>query len=99
MNNAVYWVGRSEERVIRFDFVDGKIVVGDTGPGIDRDDVWRLFQLFYTRRSSGRGVGLYLSRVNLEAGRHAIRYATEEDPHILPGANFIIEMRGLEGGA
>jgi signal transduction histidine kinase len=73
-------------------------VVADTGPGVDRDDVWRLFQLFFTKRSSGRGVGLYLSRVNLEAGRHSIRYAEDSDPHVLSGANFIIELRGVSDG-
>ncbi|HEV2818257.1 MAG TPA: ATP-binding protein [Allosphingosinicella sp.] len=98
VNNAIYWVGRSPERIIRLDFVDGKVIVADTGPGVDKDDIWRLFQLFFTKRASGRGVGLYLSRINLEAGRHTIRYAEEGDPHILPGANFIIEFRGLGGG-
>lgn len=98
VNNAIYWVARSDERIVRLDFVDGKVVIGDTGPGVDRDDVWRLFQLFFTKRTSGRGVGLYLSKVNLEAGRHGIRYAEEDDPHILPGANFIIELRGLADG-
>ena len=96
VNNAVYWVARSDERVIRLDLVDGVVVVADTGPGVDKDDVGRLFQLFYTRRPSGRGVGLYLCRVNLEAGRHSIRYAAPEDPHVLSGANFVIEFRGLK---
>lgn len=95
VNNAIYWVALSDERIIRFDFVDHKVVVADTGPGVDRDDVWRLFQLFYTKRTSGRGVGLYLCRVNLEAGRHSIRYAGEDDPHVLSGANFVIELRGV----
>jgi signal transduction histidine kinase len=99
VNNSIYWVGRSEDRRIRLDFIDEKIVVGDSGPGVDRDDVRRLFQLFYTRRTSGRGVGLYLARVNLEAGRHTIRYATDDDPQTLSGANFIIEIRGLDSGA
>lgn len=98
VNNAVYWVARSPVRVVRLDFIEGKVVVADTGPGVDRDDVWRLFQLFFTKRSSGRGVGLYLSRVNLEAGRHSIRYAEDSDPHVLPGANFIIELRGVSDG-
>lgn len=98
VNNAIYWVARSPERVVRLDFAEGKVVVADTGPGVDRDDVWRLFQLFFTKRSSGRGVGLYLSRVNLEAGRHSIRYAEDSDPHVLPGANFIIELRGVSDG-
>lgn len=95
INNAVYWVARSADRKIEIDYVDGKVVIGDTGPGVDRDDVWRLFQLFYTTRARGRGVGLHLSKVNLEAGRHTIRYAQDEDPRVLPGANFIIELRGV----
>ena len=98
VNNAIYWVARSPERVVRLDFIDSKVVIADTGPGVDRDDVWRLFHLFFTKRSSGRGVGLYLSRVNLEAGRHAIRYAEGSDPRVLPGANFIIELRGVSDG-
>ncbi|MDG2535251.1 ATP-binding protein [Sphingomonas sp. HITSZ_GF] len=95
VNNSLYWVGRQESRRIHLDFVDEKIVVADSGPGVDKDDIGRLFQLFFTRRNAGRGVGLYLARVNLEAGRHIIRYATDDDPHVLPGANFIIEIRGV----
>lgn len=99
VNNSIYWVGRSETRMIRLDYIDQRVVVGDTGPGVDRDDIWRLFQLFYTRRTAGRGVGLYLARVNLEAGRHTIRYAGEDDPRTLPGANFVLEIRGIESAA
>lgn len=95
VNNAVYWVTQSDDRRIRLDFKDGKVVIADSGPGVDRDDVSRLFDLFFTRRRAGRGVGLYLSRVNLAVANHRIRYATEEDPKVLPGANFIIEFRGV----
>jgi signal transduction histidine kinase len=98
VNNAIYWVGRSSERQIRLDFLGGKVVVADSGPGVDRDDVPRLFTLFFTKRNAGRGVGLYLAKVNLEAGRHSIWYAGDEDPHVLGGANFIIEFRGLSSG-
>lgn len=98
VNNSIYWVGRSENRRIRLDLLDGQIVVGDSGPGVDKDDVENLFQLFYTRRPSGRGVGLYLARVNLEAGRHSIRYAADDDPRTLPGANFVLRIRGLVSG-
>ena len=95
VNNATYWAGRASSPAITFDFVDGKAVVADNGPGVDPDDRDRLFQLFFSRRPDGRGVGLYLARVNLAAANHQIRYAREDDPHILPGANFIIEFRGV----
>jgi signal transduction histidine kinase len=96
VNNSIYWVGRSEERKIALDYQDHKVIVGDTGPGVDPDDRGRLFNLFFSKRHAGRGVGLYLCKVNLEAGRHSIRYANDADPKVLSGANFIIEFRGLQ---
>ena len=95
VNNAVYWASQSVERQIRLDFVDGLVVVADSGRGVDPDDVPRLFELFFTRRRDGRGVGLYLSRANLAVARHTIRYARDDDPHVLGGANFIIDFRGV----
>lgn len=95
VNNAIYWVAQEAERKIRIDFVEGKVVVADSGPGVDPDDAERIFELFFTRRRFGRGVGLYLSRANLAVAGHRIRYATKSDPKVLSGANFIIEFRGV----
>lgn len=95
VNNAAYWVTHSADRRITIDYVDGKVVIADTGPGVDPDDVDRLFTLFFTRRREGRGVGLYLAKTNLSVANHRIRYAEPHDPHVAPGANFIIEFRGI----
>jgi len=97
VNNAVYWVSQSETRKIKIDLVNGLVVIADSGPGVDPEDVPRLFELFFTRRRSGRGVGLYLSRVNLGIAGHKIRYANPLDPKVLEGANFIIEFKGVAG--
>ncbi len=96
VNNSLYWLQFVNERRIVFDFRDGKAVVSDSGQGVDTDDVGRLFQLFFTRRAKGRGLGLFLSRANLAVARHHIRYATGSDPRPLKGANFIIEFQGVE---
>jgi len=71
------------------------IVVSDNGPGIDPMDRDQLFKMFFTRKmSGGRGIGLYLCRMNLAVGGHSIRYASEKKFQILPGANFVIELKG-----
>jgi signal transduction histidine kinase len=95
VNNAVYWVTQVTERQVVLDVVDNQVLVADSGRGVDPDDIPKLFDLFFTRRRGGRGVGLYLSKVNLAVAHHRIRYAGDGDPKVLPGANFIIEFKGM----
>lgn len=96
VNNSLYWISRSPTREIVFDVVDDLVIVADSGPGVDPEDIGRLFDLFFTRRAQGRGVGLYLSRLNLAVAHHKIRYATKDDSKVLPGANFVIAFKGIE---
>jgi signal transduction histidine kinase len=99
VNNAVYWVARADRpREIVFDRVDGAVIVADSGPGVDPDDELSLFQLFFSRRAGGRGVGLYLCRQNLAAGKHSIDYAPAGPCRVLPGANFVIRFQGASNG-
>ena len=99
VNNSLYWVGTSElaDRQIVLDVIEGIVIVVDSGPGVDPEDVDSLFSLFFTRKArGGRGVGLYLSRANLAAGGHRIRYMTRSQNAPLSGATFGIEFRGAE---
>lgn len=99
INNAMYWVGLVENRHIKIDLIEGLVVIANSGPKVDEDDVTRLFDLFYTKRSNGRGVGLYLCRENLAVAHHKIWYAEKrnDDPLIFEeGANFIIKFYELE---
>lgn len=98
VNNSFYWVQNFEEsqREIVFDFIGGQVVVADDGPGVEQDDISQLFTLFFTRRQrGGRGVGLYLSKQNLQASGHRIRYETRDNYKALSGANFAIEFKGV----
>ena len=99
LNNSIYWLasgGRTNRKVI-FDAYGTDVIVSDNGPGVDPDDVERLFSLFFTRKMrGGRGVGLYLCRHNLAAGGHTIRYEPDVETMPLPGANFVITYRGAE---
>lgn len=99
INNAMYWVSLVEDRKIKIDLVNDLAVIANSGPKVDEDDVPRLFDLFYTKRANGRGVGLYLCRENLAVAHHKIWYAEQhnDDPFIFEeGANFIIKFNGLE---
>jgi signal transduction histidine kinase len=48
---------------------DGGIVVAvcDSGPGIDPDDIDRVFTPFYTTKTSGIGMGLSICRSIIDA--------------------------------
>jgi PAS domain S-box-containing protein len=46
---------------------DVLIAVRDTGPGIDREHLDRIFEAFYTTKSSGLGMGLSICRSIVEA--------------------------------
>lgn len=98
LNNALYWVALSEEeRTVKVDILDDLVIIANSGPAIDSDDIDNLFKLFYSRRPSGNGVGLYLSKQNLAVARHKIWYAVEpEEKLISSGANFVIQFRGME---
>ncbi|ELR8700965.1 ATP-binding protein [Vibrio vulnificus] len=98
INNALYWVGLSQyERVIRVDVVNDLVIIANSGPAVDQDEVDNLFQLFYSKRPSGNGVGLYLSKQNLAVARHKIWYGEKaEEKLISDGANFVIQFRGME---
>ncbi|MDG2521208.1 ATP-binding protein [Caulobacter segnis] len=102
VNNSIYWVGlgQSGERRILLSVVGDEVAVSDNGPGVDAEDVANLFGLFFTRKArGGRGVGLYLSRANLAAGGHRIRYEVDGGNRPLPGANFLIAFKGAQFNA
>jgi signal transduction histidine kinase len=97
LNNALYWVGLAENRKIKIDIINGLVVIANSGPSVDKDDIERLFELFYSRRANGNGVGLYLSKQNLAVAHHKIWYAEKEEEKLIKdGANFVIQFRGME---
>ncbi len=73
--------------VVRISLKDGgpvEIAVSDTGPGIPRDRLPRLFEQFYTTKKNGMGVGLSIVRSLVEA--HGGRIWAVNNPH--GGATF-----------
>lgn len=97
VNNAAYWVKNAEKPKICLDYKNGKVLIANNGPSVDIDDVDHLFDLFFTTRSEGRGVGLYLAKVNLESEGHNLEYVTEPTFMIFKdGTNFEIAFKGVK---
>lgn len=99
INNAMYWVSLSNNRLIKIGFVNSLVIIANSGPAIDTDDIPRLFELFYSKRANGHGVGLYLCRENLAVAHHKIWYSEpdEGDNYLIKdGANFVIQFNEVE---
>ena len=58
----------------------------DNGPGIEADNISKIFEPFYTNRNTGTGLGLYIARELLESNNAQITYF----PNKPSGSNFRI---------
>jgi len=70
-----------------------RLTVQDSGPGIEPQDVPRLFDPFYTTRNGGNGLGLAMVHRAVEAHRGAILV----DPNPGRGARFSVYLPGQNG--
>ena len=90
VDNAIYWLAGQNERLerrIQLDASGKAFRISDSGPGIhdrDRDDI---FDIGFTRKPGGRGMGLHISRATLrEVGYDLILEAGGQGQ----GATFLI---------
>lgn len=95
INNAIYWMRNKENRVIKIDFLRDtqEIIIANSGEKIPDYRLEKIFELFYSQRPNGRGIGLYLSKQSLnEAGLDV--YATNDKKYnTLNGACFVINTK------
>ena len=79
VDNAIFWVTsqkRDDKRLIELD-ADGKaFTITDSGPGIRTRDAEAVFEMGFTRRPGGRGMGLYIAQRTL----NQIDYELTLDP-------------------
>ena len=82
---------RPRNLVIRTEREDGehvRLTVQDTGVGFEPQSAEKLFEAFYTTKSSGMGIGLSVSRSIIESHRGRL-WATPNDG---PGASFAFSI-------
>jgi hypothetical protein len=91
VNNALYWLKSVADRKIYITYEESKILVMNSGEKIMPADLEEIFNLFYTRKPDGRGIGLYLARTNLRSIGFDIYATNDKKYNRLNGACFIIE--------
>lgn len=92
INNAIYWVRSSKNPEILLDYeIETKtIIICNNGTEIKESRLEEIFDLFYTRRDKGRGIGLYLSKDSLNTIGYDIKATNDKKFNLLNGASFII---------
>jgi signal transduction histidine kinase len=74
IDNAIHWLNQSteSEKTIRLHADDSGFYISNNGPEISIKDANRIFELGFTRKLNGRGMGLHISKEVLEAENYKI---------------------------
>jgi signal transduction histidine kinase len=79
-----------------------KVLVSDTGEGIDKEQLQHIFEPFFTTKEPGKGTGLGLSIVYGIIKKHNGLIEAESEPgkgttFIISLPSYISELSGLDG--
>lgn len=93
INNALYWLIPVSNRKIYIEYSmdTEEILVMNNGEKIADKLLEDIFTLFFTRKSNGRGIGLYLARKNLNSIGLDIIASNDKEYNKLNGACFVIK--------
>lgn len=101
IDNAIFWLDKSErvdkQMFFEINSVEDTLIIADNGNGIREDIAPLIFQEFFSMKSNGRGLGLYIVKELLLRINAEIYILENPADKILPGANFIIRFNTEEG--
>ncbi len=87
VDNAIFWLSdRPKPHIIQLDSSDDGFLVSDNGPGIQARDIDSIFEMGFTRKPAGRGLGLFISREALRKTGYELTVSKSQ----LGGATFRI---------
>ena len=96
VDNAIFWLNKSgkpnKQLYFELNSIERTLIIADNGNGIREDISPLIFQEFFTMKSNGRGLGLYIVRELLSRINAEIYVLDNPKDKILPGANFIIKF-------
>lgn len=91
INNAVFWLEKKDRKVIRIEVNQKReILIMNSGEKMKHSELLNCFQLFYTNKPQGRGIGLYLAKENLRKINLDIYATDDKEYNKLNGACFVI---------
>jgi signal transduction histidine kinase len=93
VNNALYWMKNSENKIVEFAYYPNteEIIIRNSGLPIKDNKLQKIFELFYTNRPNGRGLGLYLAKESLNDCYFDIYATNDKAYNTLSGACFVIK--------
>ncbi|WP_282143104.1 ATP-binding protein [Cellulophaga baltica] len=93
INNAIYWMRNKEHREILMDYNNetNEMVICNSGLKIENHRLDKIFDMFYSNRPNGRGIGLYLSKQSLNESNLDIYATNDKEYNVLSGACFVIK--------
>ena len=96
IDNAIYWANKKESKKTKIAFQintkDNSLIIADNGPGIREDVEPLIFNEFFSLKSDGRGLGLYIVKEILMRINAEISVIQEDKKKLLSGANFLIKF-------
>jgi len=90
LNNAIYWLQPTDNREILLDSDGQKLFILNSGVPIENHLLEDIFKLFYSTRSKGRGIGLYLAKKSLNGIGFDIYATNDKKLNKLGGACFVV---------
>lgn len=88
VDNAIFWLKDQEHpRIVQLDADENGIYISNNGPSIDIRDNERIFELGFTRKPLGRGMGLHISKQVLNKANYEIELV---EPRLNKGVTFRI---------
>lgn len=88
IDNAIFWIkDRPKPRFIQLNAQGDSMIVLDSGPGVAERDREAIFDLGFTRKPGGRGLGLHISRQALAKVGYELNLGPTRQSG---GAEFII---------
>ena len=93
VNNALYWIQNSEQKIIElaYELETEEIIIRNSGTPIQDKKLDKIFELFYSNRPNGRGLGLYLAKQSLAENYYDIYATNDYCYNTLNGACFVIK--------